>query len=328
MLKFCAEPFKSKGQDLGETECLGKIIYMYVAIQPGTYVVAVSGGVDSMVLLDLLAGQIKRGETQACHLIVAHFDHGMREDSVADRQLVQRVAEHHGLPFVFDEGELGAHVSEATARTARYEFLHQVRLASGGQAIITAHHQDDVLETAVINVLRGTGRRGLSSLTSGDQLLRPLLAWTKHDIHDYATQHHIVWHEDSTNADETYLRNYVRRNILNKFSDAQRNELVAVVERAGNLNNKIDALLVNQLHIQPAPHQLDRWWFVGLSHAVAREVLAGWLRGQGVRSFDKKTLERLVTAAKTYAPGKQTDVTKTRVMRVTNNHLALVTRDR
>src|SRR4051812_28994279 len=102
-------------------------------VPAGRYVVAVSGGVDSMVLLDLLARQ------PDLQLTVAHLDHGIREDSIKDRQLVQQVAQTHGLPFVYNRVELGAGTSEAAARQARYEFLHQVRRNSLAQAIITAH---------------------------------------------------------------------------------------------------------------------------------------------------------------------------------------------
>src|SRR5437870_1107332 len=113
-----------------------------------------------MTLLDLLA---KKPNVK---LIVAHFDHGMRPDSEKDRQFVQVVTEKYGLPFVFSEGRLGPKASEATARTARYKFLEKTKKAEGAKTIITAHHQDDVLETAIINLLRGTGRRGLTALKS------------------------------------------------------------------------------------------------------------------------------------------------------------------
>src|SRR4051794_19867846 len=119
--------------------------------KPGSYVVAVSGGVDSMALLHYL--QTRPG----IKLTVAHFDHGIRDDSPEDRKLAQEVAKSYKLPFVYHEGRLGGEASEATARAARYDFLNKVRRSSQAQAIITAHHQDDLLETAILNMLRGTG---------------------------------------------------------------------------------------------------------------------------------------------------------------------------
>src|SRR3990172_5722177 len=132
-----------------------------VDIKLGTYVVAVSGGVDSVVLLHLLVqkGQRAEGRGQSKYnFIVAHFDHGIREDSKLDRELVQELAKKYNLPFVYNQGNLGPKASEATARDARYAFLNKVKDSVSAQAIITAHHQDDVLETAIINLLRGTNR--------------------------------------------------------------------------------------------------------------------------------------------------------------------------
>src|SRR5690606_4946866 len=129
-------------------------------LEPGHYVVAVSGGVDSMALLDMVAKQSR----PKVSFTVAHFDHGIRDDSHLDRRLVGEVAQRHNLPFVYERGELGAGASEALAREARYAFLRKVQHSTGARGIMTAHHHDDVVETAVLNMLRGTGRKGLSSL--------------------------------------------------------------------------------------------------------------------------------------------------------------------
>src|SRR5689334_19288064 len=126
---------------------------MITDVQPGKYVLAVSGGVDSMVLLHALQGR------PGVKLVVAHYDHGIRPDSHEDRHLVQVVAAQHGLPFEYEEDWLGWGTSEETAREARYNFLERTRQRHKSDAIITAHHQDDVLETAIINLLRGTGRK-------------------------------------------------------------------------------------------------------------------------------------------------------------------------
>src|SRR5579884_3654782 len=116
---------------------------MEIQLEPGAYVVAVSGGVDSVVLLDLLT------KNHNLKLTVAHFDHGKRKDSASDRHFVQKLAEKHGLSFVYAEGRLGLGASEAAARKARYKFLQQVRESAEARAVVTAHHQDDLLETAI-----------------------------------------------------------------------------------------------------------------------------------------------------------------------------------
>ena len=107
---------------------------MNVEIRPGTYVVAVSGGVDSMVLLDVLA------QVPGLQLVIAHFEHGVREDSDEDLQLVESAAKHYDLPFIYERGNLGPTASEAVARAARYAFLRRVREQHAADAIVTAHH--------------------------------------------------------------------------------------------------------------------------------------------------------------------------------------------
>jgi len=285
--------------------------------KPGVYVVAVSGGVDSVVLLHLLQ------QEAGLRLAVAHFDHGIRQDSDTDRQLVQNLAKNYGLPFVYDRGQLGSKTSEDVARKARYGFLRTVKQASGASAIMTAHHQDDVLETAIINLLRGSGRKGLTSLGNQPDLLRPLLRVPKNELIMYAKEQGLVWNEDSTNQDLGYLRNYVRHKILAKFDNTSRQKLWQLITDQSKTNEELDALLVKQLGLQPVEGTIDRQWFGQLPHAVAKEMMASWLRSNGIRGFDSKTLERLVQAAKTASAGKVYPILSDKKMRVKPDHLAL-----
>jgi tRNA(Ile)-lysidine synthase len=272
------------------------------------------------VLLDMLA------QVPDVKLIVAHFDHGIREDSAEDRRFVQQLALKHNVPFTFAEGKLGASASEELARKARYAFLHQVRDAAGAQAIVMAHHQDDAIETAIINLLRGTGRRGLSSLREREGVSRPLLHATKRQLRAYALANKLEWREDSTNHDVTYLRNYVRHKLLPRFTIAQRKKLLELVQSMAETNQQIDMQLINYLHTQPSHESLSRKAFVHLPHNVAREVMASWLRHQGIRAFDSKALERLVVAAKTAKPGTFTDALLGYSLQIGKDSLLLQTR--
>jgi tRNA(Ile)-lysidine synthase len=296
-------------------------------LEPGVYVVAVSGGVDSVVLLDALYRHVRK-QDKILKLVVAHFDHGVRQDSDLDRQLVQEYARRYGFPFVYDRGALGPGVSENTARQARYKFLHQVRQASGARAIITAHHQDDVVETAVLNMLRGTGWRGLVSLRSHETLRRPLLGIPKNRLLLYARSLGLSWREDSTNQDMNYLRNYIRQQIMPRFSAAQRKVLLNHILRTHKLHNELEIELANHLHIHPKLDELDRKWFIMLPHTVAKEVMGAWLRKHNVKDLSNKKLERLVVAAKTYKDGQATDVDKTYVLKAAKEVLALKPRER
>lgn len=296
-------------------------------LEPGTYVVAVSGGVDSMALLHLLTTNYQL-QTTNYKLIVAHFEHGVRADSDLDRQLVQAEANTYGLPFVYDRGHLGPKVSEAAARKARYGFLHRVRKDNRAQAVVTAHHQDDVLETAIINMLRGTGWRGLSSLRSHAIIKRPLLDVPKSDLLEYAQKHNLAWREDSTNQDMRYLRNYVRGKILPKFSSAQRKILLDHIRHSNELRDDLEAELAKYIDLWSGDGKLDRQWLILLPHAVAKEIMAAWLRNNHAHNLSAKMLERLVGAAKTYGPGRVTDVDKNRILKIGKDYLALEPRER
>jgi tRNA(Ile)-lysidine synthase len=293
---------------------------MQVDLEPGKYVVAVSGGVDSMVLLDMLRAQ------PGVELVVAHFDHGIRPDSAADRKFVQEVASSRDLPFMYEEGELGADASEAVARAARYGFLRRVRKEQGARTIVIAHHQDDVLETAVLNLLRGTGRKGLASLGSNGEIVRPLLDTPKQALLEYARKHQLEWREDPTNTDERYLRNYVRQKIIPRFSAQARQELLGRIGAMRELNREIDEMLEAVLRAQPGADRLHRRWFIALPHNVSREVLAAWLRQNGVPGFTRQQIERLVAAAKTKPPGKLADIDAAHVLSIEKQTLRFAPR--
>lgn len=273
-----------------------------------------------MVLLDMLAKQ------PGLKLIVAHFDHDIRPDSAEDRRFVQAAAKRYGLAFAYASGGLGPRASEATARTARYAFLEQVRERHHAKAVITAHHQDDALETAILNMVRGTGRKGLSALASREGLLRPFLGVTKRSILAYAKKAHITWREDSTNPSDAYLRNYIRHHLTPRLTAVQRRQLVLHIAEAQVTNSEIDQLLLKRLEAQPAPDQLDRPWFMQLPYAVAAELMAAWLRRNCVRSFDRRLINRLVVAAMTAHSGKRADINAEHVLRIGQNTLALVPR--
>lgn len=291
-------------------------------IAPGTYVVAVSGGVDSVVLLNLLQ------QLPDLSLTVAHFDHGIRNDSSNDRHFVQQLARTYGLPFVYEDGRLGSGVSEAAAREVRIAFLRRVKQEMHAQAIIMAHHEDDLLETAILNLLRGTGRKGLSSLRSTPDVRRPLLAISKKDVINYATRHGLEWHEDSTNASTVYTRNYIRHKLMPRFDDHARVQLRKLIDATADTNDLIDAMLANILALQPSSGTLNRHNLIQLPHAISKELIAAWLRANGVRGFDKKTIEQVTVAMKTYAPGKQIDVDSQLIIRVEKAILALTSRER
>lgn len=271
-----------------------------IIIKPGRYVVAVSGGVDSMVLLDILQ------TLPGVKLTVAHYDHGIRDDSFKDRQLVAKAARAYNLPFVYDEGKLGSDTNEETARNRRYAFLRKVQKQVGADAIITAHHMNDAVETAAFNVLRGTGRKGMSSLKSVDGIIRPLLHLPKSKLMEHACAGGIEWLEDSSNNDMRFRRNYIRHQLLpelRKRSPEDYKKLVSLVKRQASLNAAIDTRLHALLHTQPSNNTIRRNDVAVLPHNVGRELVGEWLRRNGKRNFTRQLLERVAVAIKTARPG-------------------------
>lgn len=294
---------------------------MKVDLLPGNYVVAVSGGVDSMVLLDVLA------RLPNVQLTVAHFDHGIRTDSHEDRKLVQQTAQSLGLPFVYETVSLGADSSEQQARDARYAFLHKVKGQARADAIITAHHQDDVLETFILNMHRGTGRKGLSSLQSSQELQRPFLKYTKNELLQYAKERGVVWREDSTNKSDKYARNYLRLRVLPKLAHADRDRLLGIQAHMRSLNQQIDRQLQEVITaICDKNGVLVRKKFIMLPHVVASEVMAQLLRKRGVRNMSRKLVSRLVVSVKTGGPHTMYDVDKNWVFKLSPHRAEIIPR--
>ena len=265
-----------------------------------TFIVAVSGGVDSVVLLH----KLMQNKPDQVTYVVAHFDHGIREDSREDATFVQTFAKDLQLECVIGEGKLGPQASEEQARDARYAFLRQVAHDHQAEKIIVAHHEDDVLETMVLNMIRGTSPRGLSPMSGQSDILRPLLRSSKQDILQYADDHELSWREDPSNTDEKYLRNYIRKNITPKLEPA-RQQLIDINERIDELYTDID---IRMNLFLPKKNMLSRSWFVQLPYSVQRELMHAWLVRCNIKDISHQMVQRLVVACKTLEPGKKVDV--------------------
>lgn len=260
------------------------------------YLAAVSGGVDSVVLLDTLA------QSTSNEVIVAHFDHGIRPESKYDAQFVERLAARYGIACVSGRAELGTQASEATARRYRYTFLKKMAAQHQAQ-IVTAHHQDDLIETIAINFVRGTGWRGLAVF--GDRAIyRPLVMMTKREIYDYAIQHKLEWVEDATNRDDRYLRNRLRRVLVGRVSTMQKRRLVKIWQSQSALASEIGA--ASQALIASAKGEYSRYFFTMVDEMIALELLRTLTAGRATRP----QLARGLIAIKTTLPGKTVTLSK------------------
>ncbi len=189
-------------------------------LQPGERIgVAVSGGVDSVVLLHVL-----RALTDyRLDLTVCHIDHGLRPDSGRDADFVRGLAQSLGLPLLESSPDVRGHARarhvslEMAARELRYAELRRMAAASRLMRIALAHHADDQIETILLRIIRGAGLEGLSGMAPRREdggFIRPLLAVERAQILDYAAANKLAWVEDASNRDFSILRNRVRGELL------------------------------------------------------------------------------------------------------------------
>lgn len=188
--------------------------------------VACSGGLDSTVLVQLT-------HQLGLDIAIAHCNFNLRgKESKADEAFVKDLASRLGLHFhskSFDtNSELqkrGGSIQMVT-RDLRYEWFETVLQSEGYDNVLTAHHLDDSLETFLINLSRGTGIDGLTGIPSQNQnVIRPMLPFSRIDIFDYAKTHKMKWREDSSNVEDKYLRNKIRHDIVPRLKELHPNFL-------------------------------------------------------------------------------------------------------
>lgn len=175
----------------------------------GTVILAVSGGLDSMTLLDLA---VKARQRRACSIVVATFDHASGGHSSRAASFVARSALAYGLPVVVGRADRVAR-NEAVWRAARWQFLRSVANSTRA-AIVTAHTRDDQIETVLMRAMRDAGARGLAGLGAPSDVRRPLIEVRRRELEAYAEAHGLTWVEDPTNRQSEYLRNRIRRELL------------------------------------------------------------------------------------------------------------------
>lgn len=264
-----------------------------------TAVVALSGGLDSVVLLHLL--RFTPGLARP-RLVAAHFDHRMRPGSADDAAWVL------GLCAAWDVeariGEPGARPapprSEAEAREARYDFLERVRSLEGARRVLTAHTADDQAETVLLRIVRGTGTRGLAGIPEEREpgIWRPLLGFWRAELEAYAAGACLTWREDPTNRDVGYARNALRHVVLPELersvAPATRRALVRLAEHAREDEAAWTALLPSLLadagvEQGPGGVSVSRAALLRLPQALHARILRALAEGTGTPLDDART---------------------------------------
>lgn len=262
---------------------------------PAVAIVAVSGGPDSLTLLDLLAGAAQPPLT----LVVAHADHGILEGSAAVAAAVRDVAVgRYGLEVVTRALHLGTLASETRAREARYTFLRDVQRSHGARYLVTAHHADDQAETVLLRLLRGSAPAGLAGIPARGPhgLVRPLLPFTRAELRAHAVARDLPFVDDPSNADPRHTRAWVRHQLMPLLSARLGGEGVAALRQvARHARDDVaawDALLdrLDGLDLRAGEGRFD----------VARSPLGGYdapLAGRLLRAVARRSGLRLAPGA-------------------------------
>ena len=176
---------------------------------------ATSGGLDSMVMVDLF-------RKLSFEIAIAHCNFQLRGvESFEDQNFVQNYAESNEIKLFVTQFDTEAFAkdyklsTQVAARELRYNWFHELLETGKFDYVLTAHHADDNLETFLINLARGTGLDGLTGiLAQNENVIRPLLLFSRQEIEQYAKENNIDWREDSSNASDKYLRNKIRHNLV------------------------------------------------------------------------------------------------------------------
>ena len=224
-----------------------------LAVTKQSVILAVSGGVDSMVMLHLFSKLRKKRKLQ---LSVVHVNHQLRgKESMEDEEFVRKISDANGISFYCIRVDVLSYVHEhklskqVAARQLRYECFERIRKQLKANAVATAHHADDNAETVLLNILRGTGIHGLSGIPpkrESGNIIRPLLFATRAEIDKYASENKINYSNDSSNQSFVYRRNYIRHRIIPALRKSYPNivyTLNQVAETAQDVNEKMRGLV-------------------------------------------------------------------------------------
>lgn len=244
---------------------------------------AFSGGADSLALLLLVWAH---WPAQRRTLRVLHFDHQLRgAESRADAAFCRRVARALDVEFIVGRwSDAHAGASEAAARAARMAFLEK-----HGRIVWLGHQQDDVAETMLMRLARGSGAGGLAAprpvqrLARGRVHLRPLLTLKKEEVIAALHQVGVAWREDSSNAKERFFRNRVRRNVLPLWAEAAQRDAIAGAALSRRLLEEDDAALetwLDELDLFPLRGRLNLAALEMKPRALWRRALHRWLMAQ------------------------------------------------
>ncbi len=254
----------------------------------GVVIVGYSGGADSTALLHLLT---RLRDEWRLQLHAAHLHHGMRPEADADVEVCQSLCQQLGVPLHVERADVPNLARqhklslEEAGRNARYAFFERLAQRLNADAVALAHTRDDQIETILINLLRGTGPRGLCGMPyKRDRIIRPLLDASREQTHRYCAEQSLPTVFDSTNLDPHQLRRRVRAELtpllraLSPAYDAHLLRLAEILRQEEAWWSEQVEHVLREACAQGSSRRLPRAFFSALHPALQRRVLREWLR--------------------------------------------------
>ena len=259
-------------------------------------VAGLSGGIDSVVLLDLLRQLRGPFDLSLC---VAHIHHGSSKQKPIEehrdqaKAFAQALAKEYGLDFACPKGPAKLLKSERDFRDFRHARFQDILRQKKAQVLALAHNSCDLLETRLIQLVRGCGPEGLRSMSAWrGSVVRPLLFWTREEIREYAREQKLKWLEDPSNKDNRFLRNWMRNQWLPDL-EARRGGAVKSLARSLELSAKED-LKENNILSAIGPQGIKRDLFMEMPLADQKRLLAVYMRRLKIENFGQSHIDELL----------------------------------
>jgi len=296
-----------------------------LVIENQRLLLAVSGGIDSMVLMDAIQ---KLSRNHSAQILVAHYDHQWRSDSEQDAIFVLEEAANRGLSCFLGRAEAVPGIDEKKeehARHQRYAFFDQLAKEQNCEVVLTAHNADDQVETILHHLFRGTGLTGLSGmsrvrqLSERTRLVRPILTISRAEIQEYAEENQVAFREDATNQSVKFTRNQIRHEVLTWLEmrgfSTIRESILRLSHQSGEIQASLEWLIEQVLSRALLAQTRDRMELCSESlrdvpRHLQREVFVtiwkrnNWPRQEmGFKEWDRLA-DLVVSAERFHLPGR------------------------
>ena len=265
-------------------------------------VIGLSGGPDSMVLLYNL---IKYREKNNFNIVCAHVHHNIRKESDEEALFVKNYCDEHNIIFEMIKLNYEGKFTEALGHKLRYDYFESIINKYGAKYLFTAHHGDDLIETILMKIVRGSnlnGYLGFSSIVKNDNytLLRPLVTCTKEEILEYAKLNNIPYVTDLSNFDTSYTRNRYRQNILPKLKEEDNKVHLKFLQFSNTLeqyDNFVNDIVDNEFNKVVTDNKINVEKIKEYNLIVIERIIYRWLHniyGDSISEINKKHIDSII----------------------------------